>query len=263
MAPSLMKSHVHEEGYKGSLLASVLGHGLLFLIFLFAVEWVPARSPVVIGTGPGGGQKGDFVTVGLSDEMSGGAGMYKPSVTPRPEAVPPPARQESDAGNEEAKEKVLIQKAATKEISEGPDPESSAGAGAIPRPPDPGSGGLGGQNRGTGGGLGGGQGVTIGPGTGEGAMDSWYVRQVEQRVGQNWLKTSLGQLQRTVQTVISFEIQPSGKIDNIQIERKSGIRSIDLAAERAVQASSPLPPVPYEFRRRKMKFVAYFEYPPR
>lgn len=94
-------------------------------------------------------------------------------------------------------------------------------------------------------------------------MDSWYVRQVEQRVGQNWLKTSLGQLSRTVHTVISFEISSNGSIENIQIEQKSGIRSVDLAAERAVRASGPLPPLPFEFRQRRVKFVAHFEYPPR
>ncbi len=94
-------------------------------------------------------------------------------------------------------------------------------------------------------------------------MDSWYVRQVEQRVGQNWLRTSLGQLAKPVQTVISFEIQSNGNIENINIEQNSGIRSVDLAAERAVRASGPLPPLPIDFRQRRVKFVAHFEYPPK
>ena len=104
--------------------------------------------------------------------------------------------------------------------------------------------------------------MTIGTGTGEGVMDSWYVRQVEQRSGRNWLKTSLGQLANPVRTVISFEIRADGRIDNIQIEHRSGIGSIDLAAERAVRASDPLSPLPYELRNRTVKFTAYFEYPP-
>jgi len=51
-------------------------------------------------------------------------------------------------------------------------------------------------------------------------------------------------------------------MDVSQIEQRSGIGSIDLAAERAVRASDPLSPLPYELRNRTVKFIAYFEYPP-
>ncbi|MCH8819532.1 MAG: TonB C-terminal domain-containing protein, partial [Acidobacteria bacterium] len=190
--------------------------------------------------------------------LVGGAGMYKPSIVPRPEAVPPPPAVEPPP----AKEAVFEQKGAP-ERTPPPSPTQAPSPGAIPQPPDPGSGGTQGGAPGSGGGFGGGQGVTIGSGTGQGTMDSWYVRQVEQRVGQNWLKTSLGQLSRTVHTVISFEISSNGSLENIQIEQRSGIRSVDLAAERAVRASGPLPPLPFEFRQRRVKFVAHFEYPPR
>ena len=82
--------------------------------------------------------------------------------------------------------------------------------------------------------------MTLGSGTGEGVMDSWYARQVEQRIGQNWLKTSLGRLSRPVQTVISFEIRANGTIENVKIQKDSGLGTVDLAARRAVMASSPL-----------------------
>ncbi len=258
MAKPVLTSHVREEGYKLSLLASVVSHASLFLVFAFAVDFLPASNPIVLGTGPGGGQGGDFVTVGLSDEANGGTGMYKPSIVPRPEAVAPPPAEESEPASEE----VFEQKGTPRRNSPPPRNQTPS-PGAIPQPPGPGSGGASAANPGSGGGFGGGQGVTIGSGTGQGAMDSWYVRQVEQRVGQNWLKTSLGQLERTVQTVISFEINPNGNIEGIQIEQRSGIRSVDLAAERAVRASGPLPPLPFEFRQRRVKFVAHFEYPPR
>lgn len=258
MAQRLLTSHVREEGYSLSLVVALVGHVSLFLVFVLAVEFLPAGNPIVIGTGVGGGQGSDFVTVGLSAEANGGAGMYKPSIVPRPEAVPPPPAVEPPP----VKEAVFEQKGAPKRTPP-PSPTQAPSPGAIPQPPDPGSGGTQGGAPGSGGGFGGGQGVTIGSGTGQGTMDSWYVRQVEQRVGQNWLKTSLGQLSRTVHTVISFEISSNGSIENIQIEQRSGIRSVDLAAERAVRASGPLPPLPFEFRQRRVKFVAHFEYPPR
>jgi len=258
MAQRLWTSHVQEEGYSLSLVASVVSHVSVFLVFALAVDLLPAGNPIVIGTGVGGGKGGDFVTVGLSEEANGGAGMFKPSIVPRPEAVAPVPVPEPPSRNEE-----VFEQKGTPEKTPPPSPAPAPSPGAIPQPPDPGSGGTTGGAPGAGGGFGGGQGVTIGTGTGQGTMDSWYVRQVEQRVGQNWLKTSLGNLARTVHTVVSFEINRNGNIESIQIEQRSGISSVDLAAERAVSASGPLPPLPFEFRQRRVKFVAHFEYPPR
>jgi TonB family protein len=261
---------VREEGYRGAFAISAVGHLLLFLFFIFASELLPRGAPIVIGSGEGGGQGDDFVTVGLSAELSGGTGMTKPALTPRPEAVTAPEPSKPDPPPPQKEEQVFVEKASVpKTPKKAPASPAKSQASAetpqpkpIPREPEPGSGGPGGQSLGSGGGFGGGQGVTIGTGTGEGVMDSWYVRQVEQRIGQNWLKTSLGQLDNPVRTVISFEIRADGRIDNIQIEQRSGIGSVDLAAERAVRASDPLSPLPYELRNRTVKFVAYFEYPP-
>ncbi len=270
MSPGVISPHVSEEGYRGAFTVSAVGHLLLFLFFLFASELLPRGAPVVIGSGQGGGQRDDFVRVGLSAELGGGTGMQKPAITPRPEAVamPQPSKPEPPAPQKE--DSVFVEKAPLRETpSKSPASPAKSQAStensrpkAIPREPEPGSGGPGGLSLGSGGGFGGGQGVTIGMGTGEGAMDSWYVRQVEQRIGRNWLKTSLGQLENPVRTVISFEIRADGRIDHIQIEQRSGIGSIDLAAERAVRASDPLSPLPYELRNRTVKFIAYFEYPP-
>ncbi len=63
MAKQVLNSHVREEGYTLSFVASVVSHVSLFLIFALAIDFLPAGNPVVIGTGPGGGQGSDFVTV--------------------------------------------------------------------------------------------------------------------------------------------------------------------------------------------------------
>ena len=95
MLKPVIHSHIHDAGYRWPVVASLIGHTLLLLFFLFAVKIFPAGEPLLIGSGLGGGQGEDSVTVGLSPELSGGAGMYKPSVTPQPAALPPPAPRET------------------------------------------------------------------------------------------------------------------------------------------------------------------------
>lgn len=266
MPKLVITSHVEQGDYRGAVLVSILGHGVLFLFFLVGVELFPQRAPLIIGSGLGGGQGGDFVTVGLAAEPGGGAGMHKPSLVPRPAAVPaPPQREPAEQVPKATQEEGVFERKAPRRPAKGSRAEgdSASRSGAIPRDPDPGSGGPGGKSSGSGGGFGGGQGVRIGAGTGEGTIDSWYARRVEQRIGRNWLQTSLGGLARSVRTVVSFEIRSGGRIENIQLERVSGVRSVDLAAQRAVMASDPLPPLPYQFRHRTVRFIAYFEYPPK
>jgi TonB family protein len=212
------------------------------------------------------------MTVGLAAELGGGAGMYKPSVVPQPPAVLPVAREEPapSVTPESPEQEVLVERsrqtrtqAQTSQRADSQSQPATPPVGAIPVAPEPGSGGAGSAASGSGGGLGGGAGVSIGPGLGErGLVDSWYVRQVEQRVGANWLRTSLGRISRSVRAVVSFEVALGGAIENVRFERRSGVPSVDLAAERAVRASSPLPPLPHELRRNRVRFVAYFDYPP-
>jgi TonB family protein len=273
----ILTSHIRQGGYRNVMLLSVAGHVLLFLFFIFGVELLPRGQVIVIGGGVGGGQ-GGFTTVGLVAEASGGAGMVKPSPTPAREAVPPAPRREepapapTKAAPPEAPDpNVFVEKAASRRPRQTAPPAAkqqaqtpAPKAGQIPRTPDPGAGGPGGGSPGSGGGYGGGVGIHFGTGSGEGeGIDSWYVRQVEQRIGGNWLRTSLGQLGSPVQSIISFEVSTSGEISNIKFEKASGVRAVDLAAERAIRASNPLPPLPYELRRMRVRFLAHFDYPPR
>jgi len=73
-------------------------------------------------------------------------------------------------------------------------------------------------------------GLQIGSGTGPGVIDSWYVRQVEQRIGANWLKTSLGEIGQPVQSVVSFEVDTDGRITAITVEKRKRDYGVDLAA---------------------------------
>ena len=211
------------------------------------------------------------MSVGLAADTGGGSGMYKPPVTNRAESAPPPAPKKAERPAEESQVDPNVftqekpkpkrkQPAPTRRPPPKKQEPPKERAGLIPRESDPGKGTPGGS-AGSGGGFGSGRGVQIGSGSGDtGEIDSWYIRQVEQRVGKNWLQTSLGTLQR-VQAVATFLVQPNGQITDIQLEKRSGISSVDRAVMRAIQASTPLPPLPYELRSRSVRFKAVFEYP--
>lgn len=269
----ILRSHVDEGEYRRPAIFSLLGHVMLFVFFLFGIRLLPEPPPIKIGTGPGGGQGGEFVTVGLSAEIGGGAGMYKPSVEPKPEVAPPPPEPVKEKQPDppppaknvflEKKSQAKKQPEASHEREPKPQVKPSEKKGLIPREPDPGKGGPSSGSGGSGGGFGSGRGVSIGSGTGgEEGIDSWYIRQVEQRVGQNWLQTSLGKLKK-VEAVAAFVVRSNGQIENIELQKRSGISSVDRAVMRAIQASNPLPPLPYEFRGRSVRFQAVFEYPQR
>lgn len=277
-----MASELHysneAEGARRAVVFSLLGHTIFFLLIL-ALNWWFQPPLLELGGGPGGGAGGDIITVGLSDALSGGAGMYKPGLTPRPEAVPP--AQEERAAEEppaDAPQTFEIEdreapSAATPEpeppTTRPPSParrvrpESAPEPGQIPGEAQPGSGGKATAGAGSGGGLGSGVGIQLGGGSGGAGLDSWYLRQVERRISENWLRSTLGNLAVPVQVSVTFEITSGGQIESVRVVEPSGIRSVDLSAERAVRASNPLPPLPPEFRRRRVRFVAKFEYPPR
>jgi TonB family protein len=73
----------------------------------------------------------------------------------------------------------------------------------------------------------------------------YYVDQMLALISRNWTRPLVG---GGVEAWIHFEIERDGRLRDIRILRSSGINSFDLAALRAVQASSPLPPLPRAFR---------------
>ena len=272
----ILITHVKNDRLSRPFVFSAVGHLVLFLGATFVTDLFPPVEILSGSTGVGGGQGGNLVSVGLAADLGGGAGMYKPAVTPRVQAAPPPPTQRKREVTPKAEpDQVEFQQKTSRKRKSRPkkkapvasragskDSQSDAQA-QVPRKADAGSGGAGGAPSGSGGGLGAGQGVRVGSGTGQEGLHSWYARQVEQRVGQNWLRASLGALARPVETVVSFEVLRNGRIHRIKLEQPSGVGAVDLAAQRAIRASSPLPALPPELRNRRVRFVTYFQYPPR
>lgn len=257
---TLLNIPLIEEKYGRCFAVSVGLHAALVLFAIFAPYLIPRSAPIRIGTGPGGGPGSDLYSVGIADDLGGGAGMFKPSLVPQPPALPAEKATKEEAKRDAVAlpDTVAPKKARTQEGAATKKPAPATDSNIIPTAPQPGAGGSGGLAGGSGGGRGGGQGVSIGSGSG-GPGDSWYARVVESRIGSNWIRPAPG---IRVEIIYSFFIATDGTIYGIKKEKSSGNEALDITAERAIRTSSPLTPPPPEFRGRPVQFLAQFVYPP-
>jgi len=77
----------------------------------------------------------------------------------------------------------------------------------------------------------------------------YYVDQMLAMMQRNWVRPLVGS---GVEATVHYRIQRDGRIVDVRIAASSGINSFDLAALRAVQASTPLPPLPRAFRESSL-----------
>ena len=120
--------------------------------------------------------------------------------------------------------------------------------------------GLGGG--GEGGGVGGGGGGGFG---GSGGLANfpfaWYVQLIMNRVSANWFTSLVDPgVAGTYQTVLYFRIHRDGSISDLKVETSSGIASLDVSAQRAVQSSAPFPPLPSEYEDEFLGIHLIFEH---
>jgi TonB family protein len=253
---TLINLSVNKEKFGRSFLFSIAIHCAIFLLLIYGAYLFPTTT-ITLGSGPGGGSGEDVETVGVVDELSGGAGMYKPSLVPKPPALPDEPKPEPTKAIPlpNSVEPKKIKPAPNAKIKDFKIPPASN---VIPVAPEPGSGGMGGRAGGSGGGSGGGIGISVGEGTG-GFGDSWYARVVETRISRNWTRPPQGV---RVEVTYSFFIAADGAINSIRLEKSSGNAEWDLSARFAIENSKDLPAPPPEFRGRPIRFVAQFVYPP-
>lgn len=253
---TLLQIPVLQERFGRPFLGSIGIHvGSVVLVFLLPYL-LPRAAPIVLGTGPGGGLGGESITVGLVDELAGGTGMFKPSPVPQPpvlqtEPAPEPPKPEVVPLPQTVELKKAPPKA-EKAKTEGKETKTLPDSNVIPTAPRPGAGGTGSAA------ISQGVGVSIGPGSG-GIGDLWYARAVESRIGSNWIKPAI---RDRIEIIYTFYINDNGTIRDVRKEKSCGNEILDLTAERAIRASTPLPPLPPELRGRAVQFVAQFIYPP-
>ncbi len=88
----------------------------------------------------------------------------------------------------------------------------------------------------------------------------YYIEIVRNRISSNWITGSFeGRLPEGTLVIISFKILRSGRIENVKIEKSSGIRAYDLSSIRAIYNSSPFPPLPSSYSGDYLLLVIQFK----
>ena len=96
-------------------------------------------------------------------------------------------------------------------------------------------------------------GVPGGSGTGAGGpldIYTMYLLEIKDLVQKNWAYSeSLAGADSDLQTLLVFEVLPSGEIRDIWFTEKSGNKYLDESAYKAVMKANPFPPHPVELSR--------------
>lgn len=127
-------------------------------------------------------------------------------------------------------------------------------------------------------GTGSGPGISLGVGTGSGGgvgfgsefssqiglsnfPFNYYLENMIGRISSNWLKTQVSSgMSDELFTVVRFKIYRDGKISVVDIEQGCGIRTLDLAAVRAIQSSAPFAPLPDGYQEETLIIHLRFEH---
>lgn len=147
--------------------------------------------------------------------------------------------------------------------------------GAVKSPGAPNSGapvirigaGRGGSGTGTGTGYGDGSGPGTGYGDGSGYgyggafPYSYYIDAIKNKISSSWYSSLVTPgLRGKFVAVVYFKILRDGSIEDVVLESKSGVDSLDLSALRAVNNAAPFPPLPQAFAYRNLGVHFEFEW---
>ncbi|MBO0911146.1 MAG: energy transducer TonB [Acidobacteria bacterium] len=90
---------------------------------------------------------------------------------------------------------------------------------------------------------------------------AWYVRVVNQKVSENWLKYEVDPRIATANRVyLTFDIDRGGRPSHIQIEQSSGVPSLDISALRALSRIDTFGPLPADYPGGKVSVEFWFDY---
>jgi protein TonB len=94
-----------------------------------------------------------------------------------------------------------------------------------------------------------------------GTKYAWYVRVIQQKVADNWLKYEIDPRITTGQRVyITFDVARDGHPTNVQVEQSSGVPSLDISAVRALQRIDTFGPLPPDYSGKKISVEYWFDY---
>lgn len=94
-----------------------------------------------------------------------------------------------------------------------------------------------------------------------GSRYSWYVKVVQQKVSENWLKYEIDPRISDAQRVyLTFDITRVGQPTNVQVEQSSGVPSLDQSAVRAIQRIDTFGPLPPDYSGSKVSVEFWFDF---
>jgi periplasmic protein TonB len=94
-----------------------------------------------------------------------------------------------------------------------------------------------------------------------GTRYAWYVRVVQQKVSENWMKYEVDPRIADAQRVyVTFDITRDGRPSNVRVEQTSGVPSLDQSAVRALQRIDTFGPLPPDYSGNRVSVEFWFDY---
>lgn len=94
-----------------------------------------------------------------------------------------------------------------------------------------------------------------------GTRYGWYVQVIQRKVSENWLKYEVDpSIHGAERVYITFDIARDGHPFNVQIEQSSGVPSLDISAQRALQRIDTFGPLPPDYSGNKLSVEYWFDY---
>jgi periplasmic protein TonB len=182
----------------------------------------------------------------LANESKGLAESQPKAEEKEPEAIPIPDKN------------AKIQPKPRSSAQQKPKPEPEEASNVVPfGEGGPVSGPYGNFNAG---GAKGGFGFTGGGGD-FGSRFAWYVRVVQQKVSENWLKYEVDPgVTEARRVYVTFDIKRDGQPTNVEVEQSSGVPSLDQSAVRALQRIDTFGPLPPDYSGNKVSVEFWFDY---
>jgi TonB family protein len=261
----------NERVFKRAVIFSAFFHvGLFVLIALSPTLPKPARKGMI-----------HYVNVGGFPGSGGGSGGSGGPGPKAAAAVQAPAKKESlrdltvaskvktetkpsmtyPVDKPKKTKKAQDEKKAAISKTQPADTETGTDKNAVPGIPGQGGTGsglrIGGIGDGTGG-TGSGFGDQVGLAT---FPYQYYLQIISDRVSSSWFTSLVDPgVTGTFFTTVYFKILRNGQIADLRVRESSGIQSLDMSAQRAIQISAPFPPLPGDYEGDYLAINLIFEH---
>jgi periplasmic protein TonB len=94
-----------------------------------------------------------------------------------------------------------------------------------------------------------------------GTKYAYYVRIIQEKVSENWLKYEVDPRITSAERVyITFDVARDGHPFNVRVEQSSGVPSLDVSAVRALQRIDTFGPLPSDYGGGKVSVEYWFDY---